>query len=415
MNNALTSLDIAGSYARGREVYQARQEEEQKNALRGFLQQNGGALLNGDQNALAAYAQYDPQAAFGMQRQNQQMGMERERLALDRRQTEQIIAASRAGMANDATRLQFAREEGKRQAAEFALTLDDRQRAELAAKAKSASETALVAYKQGPEAWDRWNNDNPEFEDVSYEDAPIKISTALGALDALMPQPAPTAVQNRAGMAVAGGLTPDTPEYRDYMLNGEVQRTETATAPSGYRFNGPDLEAIPGGPADPKVGARTAVPTEGERKAAGMFDRMEAAERTLDGLAGQGAQNLSLMERGMTRAGVPEGYALSAPSQQVLQAQRDWVRAKLRLESGAVIGDEEMAEEIRTYFPQPGESEAVIAQKRQSRAQAMEQVRTQGGRAIAAPSGIPQSAADAGIDPDLWKYMSPEDQALWQN
>ena len=35
--------------------------------------------------------------------------------------------------------------------------------------------------------------------------------------------------------------------------------------------------------------------------------------------------------------------------------------------------------------------------------------------APAAPGGIPQAAAAAGIDPDLWQYMSPEDQALWQN
>lgn len=40
------------------------------------------------------------------------------------------------------------------------------------------------------------------------------------------------------------------------------------------------------------------------------------------------------------------------------------------------------------------------------------------GGATAAPAaggGIPPSAAAAGIDPDLWQFMSPEDQALWRN
>jgi len=45
----------------------------------------------------------------------------------------------------------------------------------------------------------------------------------------------------------------------------------------------------------------------------------------------------------------------------------DWVRAKLRKESGAVIGPKEMQDEIITYFPQPGDSAAVIKQKAESR------------------------------------------------
>lgn len=53
--------------------------------------------------------------------------------------------------------------------------------------------------------------------------------------------------------------------------------------------------------------------------------------------------------------------------QQYRQAQMDWVRAKLRKESGAVIGADEMADEIATYFPQLGDGDAVIAQKAQSR------------------------------------------------
>ncbi len=200
----------------------------------------------------------------------------------------------------------------------------------------------------------------------------------------------PDAIRTLRIRAREAGLKPGTPEFQDFMRNGGTQRTETA--PAGYRYgaNG-NLEFVPGGPADPKVGANRAVPTGEENKAAGMYDRMKAAEKTLDTLATGGAQNLSLVEKGLQKAGVPEGYALGADSQQVLQAQRDWVRAKLRLESGAVIGDEEMAEEIRTYFPQPNEDQATIDQKKQARQQAMEQVRTQGGRAIPADATAPST------------------------
>ena len=57
----------------------------------------------------------------------------------------------------------------------------------------------------------------------------------------------------------------------------------------------------------------------------------------------------------------------SSLRQQYSQAQMDWVRAKLRKESGAVIGADEMADEITTYFPQLGDGDAVIAQKAQAR------------------------------------------------
>lgn len=395
--------DLAGAYYRGQQVYQARQQAERENALDAFLRDNGQALMSGDQNALAAYAQYDPQAAFGLQNQRQQMDMERQRLDLTRRSTE-------AGMANDAARLQLAREEGRRQASEWAMRLDDRQRADLAAKAKQKAEEALVAYQQGPDVWDRWNDDNAEFESIRYEDAPMKIASALGAHEALMakPEKPPEALRTLQGRAEAGGLQPGTPEYQDFMLKGPIERTEDVT--QTFRPATPEEAAAYGasaGQIDQRSGrfypAETRDTTsEGERKAAGMYDRMVAAEQTLDGIAAEtGAQTTSLVERGLTGMGLPEGYVLSPDSQRVKQAQRDWVRAKLRLESGAVIGDEEMAEEIRTYFPQPGEDAATIEQKRAARQQAMEQVRTQGGRAVKGKGGIPQSAADAGIDPDL--------------
>ena len=60
-------------------------------------------------------------------------------------------------------------------------------------------------------------------------------------------------------------------------------------------------------------------------------------------------------------------FAASPEYQQYKQAQEDWVRAKLRKESGAVIGEEEMANEIKTYFPQFGDSDEVLAQKDRAR------------------------------------------------
>lgn len=59
--------------------------------------------------------------------------------------------------------------------------------------------------------------------------------------------------------------------------------------------------------------------------------------------------------------------ALTDEEQRVEQAQRDFVNAVLRQESGAVISDQEFANAKRQYFPQPGDSKDVIEQKRRNR------------------------------------------------
>lgn len=118
-------------------------------------------------------------------------------------------------------------------------------------------------------------------------------------------------------------------------------------------------------------------PTGEERSAAGYLGRMEAAEVNL---ANAKPYPIGL-QFGLDKAPNLTNFALSGPQQVQRQQQEDWVRAKLRKESGAVIGDEEMAREIRTYFPMAGDGPAVIAQKAQSRAQAIEQMRSAAGKA----------------------------------
>jgi hypothetical protein len=102
----------------------------------------------------------------------------------------------------------------------------------------------------------------------------------------------------------------------------------------------------------------------------------------------------AIKQVGINKAPSAANFALTDNEQVQRQQQEDWVRAKLRKESGAVIGAEEMAAEIRTYFPQAGDSKAVINQKAQSRAQALEQMRSSSGRAkpVQAKPVNPQAA-----------------------
>jgi len=58
---------------------------------------------------------------------------------------------------------------------------------------------------------------------------------------------------------------------------------------------------------------------------------------------------------------------LSKDQQSIEQAQRDFINAVLRRESGAVISPGEFTNAQKQYFPQPGDSLKVLAQKRANR------------------------------------------------
>jgi hypothetical protein len=79
--------------------------------------------------------------------------------------------------------------------------------------------------------------------------------------------------------------------------------------------------------------------------------------------------------------------------QQNDQARRDFVSAVLRKESGAAISASEYANEEKKYFPQLGDSDAVIKQKQNSRLKAIEGLKSQAG-----PSGVRQINRIAGAE-----------------
>lgn len=70
---------------------------------------------------------------------------------------------------------------------------------------------------------------------------------------------------------------------------------------------------------------------------------------------------------------------LSPEQQQSGQARKNFVSAVLRKESGAAISPQEYANEERKYFPQLGDSDAVVKQKQQARESAIRALELQAG------------------------------------
>ena len=80
--------------------------------------------------------------------------------------------------------------------------------------------------------------------------------------------------------------------------------------------------------------------------------------------------------------GAAGNVLLSTEQQRVEQAQRDFVNAVLRQESGAVISDAEFENAKKQYFPAPGDDKATRDQKRENRKLAI-----RGFARMAGPSG----------------------------
>lgn len=114
--------------------------------------------------------------------------------------------------------------------------------------------------------------------------------------------------------------------------------------------------------------------TDSQAKALLFGTRMQEADKILNTLAAEGTDRPSIMKQGADRVPVLGGVlgmaanAVASPEQQqVEQAQRDFVNAMLRRESGAVISPTEFDSAKQQYFPQVGDSTAVKAQKAKNR------------------------------------------------
>lgn len=140
--------------------------------------------------------------------------------------------------------------------------------------------------------------------------------------------------------------------------------------------------------------------TEGQSAAQGYLGRMRAAEAALSGSKFKPgvtdyAAGEFLYGQSGPLTGVIANQIMSKDGQQYFQSIADWVRAKLRKESGAVIRPDEMASEIRTYFPMPNDTADVIKQKALARKQAEAQMEVMGGGAAPAPPAQRRVKVDA--------------------
>ena len=151
-----------------------------------------------------------------------------------------------------------------------------------------------------------------------------------------------------------------------------------------------DVEMIPGTEREEKT-------TADEKLSFGFFDRMQSAEKNIDSLGKFDSADVWERFKGMSN------ISASPELQQYRQAADDWIRAKLRRESGAAIAPGEMDSEYQIYFPQIGDKQAVINQKKEARKKAISAMEIAAGRE-AEKRGDSQTANFTGKDKDAYDW-----------
>lgn len=153
-----------------------------------------------------------------------------------------------------------------------------------------------------------------------------------------------------------------------------------------------------------------AAPNETQKTTAGYATRMAEQARQMNDLENAGVNSADTWENVKERVPFVGNYLIDDQFQSLRQAQNDWIRAKLRKESGAVIADSEMESERRTYFPMPGDEPETIRKKALSRATA-EKAMTEAAGTAMRPTGPKPGAVVNGF---VFMGGDPNDQKSWK-
>ena len=169
------------------------------------------------------------------------------------------------------------------------------------------------------------------------------------------------------------GISLEDLKLRQYQAQNPAMSFQE-TEGGAMAFNPRTGAAVPviGPDGKPLQGGRPL--TESQGKATVFSTRANEADQILNNIGQGGAVQPGLLKRAgesipFVGAGVGSmlNVTQSPQQQQVEQAQRNFVNAILRQESGSAIGKDEFASAQAQYFPQPGDSAEVIAQKAANR------------------------------------------------
>lgn len=147
-----------------------------------------------------------------------------------------------------------------------------------------------------------------------------------------------------------------------------------------------------------EFGITQKAPSGAQQKAASYAGRVEQAESIFEDLDDY-INNLTTFEL-WTQQKLPNSLR-SVEYQKLDQAQRNFINATLRVESGAAIAETEFVNAKLQYFVQPGDSPEVIAQKKSNRQQVVANFKREAGTAYAPSEYLGEGDLLSLIDDDI--------------
>lgn len=209
------------------------------------------------------------------------------------------------------------------------------------------------------------------------------------------PQQAPQQPQQTPGVIMGRPKQPDPYDVqRDQIRDAQTARDDARADAAEARAAAKDARETAAGPAGQS--------TESERKAASFLGRAVNAESNYLNIDADPVQRGQQQIGGRSIPGqfMADNFPNIAnqfadnPRQLADQAQREFIAAVLRYDSGAAIPPEEFVTNARIYFPQPGDGPDVIRQKAQARLTAIQGLRESAGRMAPQSVATPEAAAD---------------------
>ncbi|MDT1061198.1 hypothetical protein RM190_04955 [Paracoccus sp. CPCC 101403] len=397
--------DFVNTLARANQAAAQVNDVRQQNALAGYYRDNAQGLLAGDQNALAGLAQYDPQAAFGMQRQiqdDQQRAADRAEMRADRLDERNYQRGRDARMdARQSRADDRADERWRMELEQYAATKSQAEREAEAAAIEQAVQQGLSI----PDAatWDAFMTQNGQPDLVGKFDQRESIA--------------------RGYMSIAEqlkGMQPQEPadEYQRYVQEEQAAgrqplgRIEYSQAKKGQGFSvtTPDGTTVAYGN---QPGAKPL--TEAQSKLALFQNMQDETSPVINNLETQwNPANMS--DAAAARVPIAGNYWTSQEGQLYKTAAEAWAEGALRIQTGAAATDPEIQRVVRTYFAVPGDTPQTVAFKQQMRDMYARSIGAAQGKptepGLTVPEAAPAASPAQGAVPDF-SAMSDEDLADW--
>lgn len=366
-------VDVMGAMDRGRQAAESQLALTRQNEINALMRAQGPGIMAGEQGALNALAQFDPQAALGIQ--NTRLGMDQTRLQMD------VLSESEKRAAAE-----YARGLGKEAAAAEAAKIESAVKAALLSP-DAASFDAMMMQMGQQDLVGQFDNRQAlaarfmSMAEVLTMTAPPDPMDALDLekkrleIDALRNPPGPewrNATPEEAARygATAGQISTKTGEFKKTGDGNGI--TQTIRNPDGT-----ETTIQIGGRGGAGGGGKF---TEGQSKDNVYATRAEGALAKLEAPAASGgtvADGLSSLPDNLAARIPVVGNYLTDEGYQVAEtAGQEFLQAILRKDTGAAITAQEQALYGETYLPRPGDSPQRLAYKKEARVRALEALKS---------------------------------------